>query len=123
MDELWARTLFLVASQQIDGAEGVDAGRAGLNRAMGLRLLQHRTAMGECVRMRAQRLGNLVLDALRSAHGGCGLGHEQKYQERRQKDPGPQFASRVRLNRKGHNSLSIRRGGLSWLTAYPVPSS
>jgi hypothetical protein len=69
-----ARGLSLGGRLQIDHADGMGAGLAGLQfGSVGLRLL-HRVAM--CHHMR-RRIRKLVLHTLRPAYGGRSLGHEQ----------------------------------------------
>jgi hypothetical protein len=62
---------------QIDHADGVCAGLAGLE--CGAVRLRHGMAMGHCV---CGGIGKLVLHTLRPAYGGGALGQEQQEQER-----------------------------------------
>jgi len=73
----WARGLSLGVRLQIDHADGVGAGLAGLQfDTVGLRLL-HRVAVCHHV---SGGIRDLVLHTLRPAYGGRSLGHEQHKQ-------------------------------------------
>jgi hypothetical protein len=79
MDYQRAGGLFLFVGQQIDGAEGMGAGWAGLY--CGSVRMHHRMAMGHDVSGAGRGVGKLVLNTLRPAHRGCGLRHEQNEQQ------------------------------------------
>jgi hypothetical protein len=90
--------------QQIDRADGMGAGCGGLysGAICFRRRHQHRMAMCHSRTSAGGDDWKLVLNALRCAHRGRRLRHEQSKQQRRQHDPAK------RVKRKAHNHFSIR---------------
>jgi hypothetical protein len=87
--------------QQIDRADGMGADCGGLYSGA-ICFRPHRMAMCHSRANAGRADRKLVLNALRCAHRGRRLRHEQSKQQRRQHDPAK------RVKRKAHNHFSIR---------------